>query len=166
MIAIPEFRAATVADIPSIRSMVEKIWPLTYGDIIPAAQIDYMIAWMYDAEKLAQQMDTGNPFIMAIYEGAPVGFAAYSPLSETGSFHLDKLYLLPEIQGKGMGKKLLQEVITGVRKQGGNKLLLHVNRKNNASLFYSGMGFVIIREEDNDIGEGYFMNDYVMQLDL
>ena len=163
---MPEFRSATAADIPLIRSMVKKIWPLTYGHILEAAQIDYMIGWMYSHERLEQQINAGDTFMMAMHHELPVGFAAYSKLPEKGSFHLDKLYLLPETQGKGFGKKFLQEVITGVSRLGGNKLSLHVNRQNNAKDFYTAMGFVVVREEDNDIGEGYFMNDYVMQLDL
>jgi ribosomal protein S18 acetylase RimI-like enzyme len=43
---------------------------------------------------------------------------------------------------------------------------VNVNRHNKALHFYEKYGFKIIREEDIDIGEGYFMNDYVMELKL
>jgi ribosomal protein S18 acetylase RimI-like enzyme len=39
---------------------------------------------------------------------------------------------------------------------------LNVNRNNKALGFYQKFGFVILREEDIDIGNGYFMNDYIM----
>ena len=42
-------------------------------------------------------------------------------------------------------------------------LELNVNRHNDAFHFYTKLGFSISKEEDNDIGEGYFMNDYVME---
>jgi ribosomal protein S18 acetylase RimI-like enzyme len=45
-------------------------------------------------------------------------------------------------------------------------LTLQVNRFNKAVSFYRNLGFKIIDEQDFDIGNGYFMNDYVMQLDL
>ncbi|MEI9808163.1 MAG: hypothetical protein WDO16_09960 [Bacteroidota bacterium] len=38
-----------------------------------------------------------------------------------------------------------------------------MNRSNNAKLFYEKIGFIVIREEDIDIGNGYLMNDYVME---
>jgi ribosomal protein S18 acetylase RimI-like enzyme len=41
-----------------------------------------------------------------------------------------------------------------------------VNRHNRALHFYEKQGFKIIREEDIDIGSGYFMNDYVMELTI
>jgi len=41
-----------------------------------------------------------------------------------------------------------------------------VNRQNNAKNFYEKLGFVVIKEEDIDIGNGYFMNDYVMEMML
>ena len=42
---------------------------------------------------------------------------------------------------------------------------LNVNRHNQAQEFYKKLGFKIIREEDVPVGQ-YFMNDYVMRLNL
>lgn len=42
-------------------------------------------------------------------------------------------------------------------------LELNVNRQNKARIFYEKFGFVIVEEKDIPIGNGYFMNDYVMQ---
>ena len=47
---------------------------------------------------------------------------------------------------------------------GGTKLELNVNRYNKARFFYLKQGFIMIGEEDIEIGEGYFMNDYIMEL--
>ncbi|WP_298391912.1 GNAT family N-acetyltransferase, partial [Hydrotalea sp.] len=63
-----------------------------------------------------------------------------------------------------MGKLLLQTVIDQAKGAGATSLILNVNRSNKAIAFYSKMGFQIVKEEDNDIGNGYFMNDFVMQL--
>ena len=46
------------------------------------------------------------------------------------------------------------------------RLHLNVNKFNDAVQFYERAGFVTIKEEDIDIGQGYFMNDYVMVKDL
>ena len=62
------------------------------------------------------------------------------------------MYVLPTIQQKGSGKVLLMEVIDRVKALGAKKLQLNVNRHNKALLFYEKMGFVIIMEDDIDLG--------------
>jgi ribosomal protein S18 acetylase RimI-like enzyme len=49
---------------------------------------------------------------------------------------------------------------------GASILELNVNRSNNAVTFYQKFGFTTTSEVDLPIGEGYFMNDYVMQKSL
>ena len=39
-------------------------------------------------------------------------------------------------------------------------------RNNSAQIFYRKMGFEVVRTEDNHIGNGFYMNDYVMELIL
>ena len=128
-----------------------------------------MLNLMYSASSLSGQMISNkHQFLILEIEGRPSGFAAYSKKSdrEPTVFRLDKLYLLPTLHGKGFGKKLLTEVEQGARKEGAMKLELNVNRKNPAFYFYTKNGFNILREEDIDIGEGFFMTDYVMIKDL
>lgn len=152
-------------DIPLIRSLSQRIWPLTYSAIITPAQIEYMMDLMYSEDALRSQMENSHEFIIA-YEGKePVGFASFS-LIEPGVYKLHKIYLLPEKQGKGVGSYMINEIISSIRGIGGNSLLLNVNRNNRARDFYEKLGFEIIREEDIDIGNGYYMNDYVMQIKI
>ena len=49
---------------------------------------------------------------------------------------------------------------------GAKKLSLNVNRQNQAAHFYQKAGFSITATEDIDIGNGYYMNDYIMEKDL
>ena len=65
-----------------------------------------------------------------------------------------------------VGKILLDFIITDIHPNGATNLELNVNRHNKALGFYQRSGFTILREEDIDIGNGYFMNDYVMTLAL
>jgi ribosomal protein S18 acetylase RimI-like enzyme len=74
--------------------------------------------------------------------------------------------VLPECQGTGAGKILMDEVIKRTADAGNKSLLLNVNRDNPALGFYKKKGFEIIKTEDIDIGNGYFMNDYVMELKI
>jgi N-acetylglutamate synthase-like GNAT family acetyltransferase len=126
-----------------------------------------MLATMYNTDVLKRQLqEEGHHFALAEIEGKAVGFAGYSPTKEPGLYKLDKLYVLPNIQKEGAGKSLLQYVTEQVKAAGGSRLQLNVNRFNNAKQFYEKKGFQVIREEDNDIGNGFFMNDYVMEIAL
>ncbi len=158
-------REATAADIPAIRQIAQATWPATYGPILSQEQIDYMLQWMYSENTLREQMKQGHQFYMAELNGKAHGFAGVSDEGKT-VFKLHKLYVIPDTQKTGAGKALLQQVIRYAKTNGGTQLLLQVNRHNNAKGFYEKHGFTILKEADTDIGNGYFMNDYIMQLPL
>ena len=63
-------------------------------------------------------------------------------------------------------KKLLDRIVRDVKQRGASKLILNVNRHNRAIAFYERYGFKITGQEDIAIGEGYFMNDYIMEKDI
>jgi ribosomal protein S18 acetylase RimI-like enzyme len=105
-------------------------------------------------------------FLIAELNEEPVGFASYSETEEPGIYKLQKLYVRSDIQGKGLGKALLDEVLNIVTGLKATALQLNVNRYNKAKSFYEKFGFKIIREENIDIGNNYFMNDYIMEKKL
>lgn len=158
-------RKAYANDIPLIRDLAYKIWPPTFSSILSQEQIDYMLNLMYSEKSLLEQMEQDIEFII-VYDGVyPVGFASFS-LYELQVYKLHKIYVLPSQQGRGTGRFVIDQLIKGMRAKGGTALQLNVNRQNNAKSFYEKLGFVIIKEEDIDIGKGYFMNDYVMEKKL
>ncbi len=158
-------REATLNDIPSIQAITKETWPVAYGPIISQEQMDYMIEWMYSSSSLTEQMNHGHIFYIAELDKTPIGFASVSK-EEDAVYKLNKLYVLPNIQKSGAGKALLNKVIVYARAQGGQLLQLQVNRNNQAKLFYEKQGFTVLYEADFEIGNGYFMNDYVMELTL
>lgn len=158
-------RKAELNDIPIIQEITHTTWPVAYGQIISKQQIDYMIEWMYSNSSLTQQMSLGHVFYIAELDKKPIGFASVSKEDDT-VFKLNKLYVLPDIQKSGAGKALLNRVVAYATEHGGQSLQLQVNRKNQAKLFYEKQGFTILYEADFEIGNGYCMNDYVMELTL
>ena len=158
-------RKATVDDIPLIRDLCFKVWPQTYASIVSPEQIDYMLGKMYSIPSLQQQMGTGSQFILVYDENEPVGFASYFEKAPS-VFKLDKIYVLLSQQGKGTGKFVIGYIINEIKQRGATSLQLQVNRHNKAKDFYEKMGFLIIDEKDFDIGQGFFMNDFVMEKKL
>ena len=160
-------RKATFDDVETIRDIAEKTWRHTYSPILEREQIDYMLGEIYSVEKITSQLKHDTQTYLLLVEGEkPVAFAAYSPREEdTEIYKLHKLYCLPETQGKGYGKILINEVANKTVEAGKHTLDLNVNRHNKAKSFYEKMGFEIAYEEDIVIGK-YWMNDYVMRKEL
>ena len=157
-------RKAKEEDLLIIRSLAEQTWPTAYGDIISAEQISFMLEKMYNKGELLEQMRNGHHFILASELNEDIGFAGFSVIdSETQTFKLHKLYVLPSAHGKGIGKILINEVFNQVKNAGGSALQLNVNKHNQAKDFYLKCGFTVKESVKLDIGEGYFMDDYVME---
>ena len=161
-------RPATLLDRALIRSISERTWPSTYGHIISQEQIDFMLDWMYSDDALATQINTGCEFFIANLNGADVGFCSVSPEDEKvegpKAHKLNKLYVLPAAQGTGAGKDLLNKSIEVAKAARSSSLFLQVNKLNTAYTFYLKHGFVKEAEFKFDIGNGFFMDDYVMRL--
>jgi ribosomal protein S18 acetylase RimI-like enzyme len=158
-------KPANVADLETIRRLAHEIWPAAYLEILGQQQLDYMLEKIYSLNSLEHQLIVlKHRFIILSEDGITAGFASFSPHDDAAIYHLNKIYVLPSFQGKHFGKKLLDYIIAEIKKTGATSLQLNVNRHNKALHFYEKQGFKIIRKEDIDIGSGYFMNDYVMEL--
>lgn len=149
--------------VPVIKNLSNIIWPATYSELITPQQVDYMMELMYSTAALKKQMEKGCQFIIAYSEDKPVAFASYAAKeNDPAIYHLHKIYILPNQQGKGIGKGLIAYIKNDISPA--TVLQLNVNRKNKALQFYQRLGFKIISEEDIDIGHGFYMNDYIMEL--
>lgn len=158
------FREAGITDIPLIRKLAYAVWPQTYSNMLSGEQTAYMLEMMYSESSLQHQITVQHHrFIIAAEHNDPVAFASWSVTPQKNIYRLHKIYVLQNQQGKGTGKKLIDHIITMIHPSGNAILELNVNRHNKAKDFYIRQGFHVVREEDIAIGNGYFMNDYVMQ---
>lgn len=150
-----------------VRDLAHKIWPSTYSNIISQAQIDFMLNWMYSIETLEKSYDTNHTFF-AVFDGdESLGFIDLELNNpEQHWLKLQKIYVLPEKQKLGLGLALMDYTVLFAQEHGVKHITLQVNRNNNAVSFYEKLGYYIADEQDFDIGNGYFMNDFVMQKDL
>ena len=155
--------------IPTIRQLSEEIWKEVYPTIVSMEQIDYMLEMMYSKKALEEQITTlGHQFILVRYLDEIVGYASYSIKlkDEPKRYRLHKLYVKPELHGKGLGKAMISYISNEVSNAGGTELELNVNKKNPAVTFYQHTGFVVESEMDLQIGQGFEMNDFIMVLKL
>lgn len=157
-------RIANESDITIIQSIAKITWANTYT-FLSNAQMEYMLNWMYSTTSLQQQIQNGHQFYVADMNHEIIGFASVSKEDESVC-KLNKLYVLPTTQKTGAGKALLQSVIAFAKENNAKEIQLQVNRHNNAKDFYLKQGFTILYEADFEIGNGFYMNDYIMGLKL
>ena len=161
-------RKATTEDIPLIHKMAQEVFPATYADILSPDQLDYMMEWMYSPENIRQQMEKeGHVYLLAYEECEAAGYVSVQPEGEN-LFHLQKIYVLPYFQKARCGRFLFQEAIKYIKEVHPTpcRMELNVNRHNPALGFYEHMGMRKVREGDFPIGNGYYMNDYIMGMEL
>ena len=164
-------RRAEKSDIELIRQLADVAFRDTYKDILSADQMEYMMEWMYSSESMERQMDEGHVYFIVSDGNRNVGYLSLEPQGSTEGVtvhHLQKLYLLPEEQGKGYGRRMFQFAVDYVRGQGNlpSRIELNVNRNNTALTFYEHLGMRRLCQGDFPIGNGYFMNDYIMGYDV
>lgn len=156
---------ASKKDFTTIQQIAYSTWGSTYGDILTKEQIDYMLDMMYSTEALNEQSEKlEHHFLLAVDNNEIEGFVSYEIDYESSSkTKIHKLYVLPQSQGKSIGKKLINEVATKARENQDTAITLNVNRYNKSVGFYKTMDFSIIQEVDIKIGNGFLMEDYVLE---
>ena len=162
--AAMKISALSKADLEPVSRLAREIWYLHYPGIITISQIDYMLAQRYCPDAIAAQIAAHQAWWDKIESGSLLaGFASHEPGSETGTVKLDKLYVHPRAQGRGLGQALVKHVEASAHSRGFRLLYLQVNKGNTASIaFYRKAGFDITDRVKVDIGDGYVMDDFVM----
>jgi len=162
-----EITLASIDDINSIQKLAADTWPIAYNSILSDEQLKYMLGKFYSVEALKDQILTKGHqfFVLKKNNKDKIGFASVSKENDS-TFKLQKLYILPIEQGKKSGSMLLNKIISFCQQNQGKRLILNVNRYNKARYFYEKYGFKIIEEVDIPIGNNFYMNDYVMKLNL
>lgn len=159
-------RQAGIQDIPAIRAMADIVFRDTYKDILSPEQMEYMMDMMYSEESLQRQLEEG---VFFIDEGRGYASARPDGAADDGTprYHLEKLYVMPEARKTGLGKQLFETVCDWVKSREATALLeLNVNRYNPSLGFYEHFGMARARSGDFPIGNGYYMNDYIMAIEL
>lgn len=168
-----EIRRAPNSDLATIHEMAEVVFRQTYRTILSPDQMDYMMEWMYSLPNLEKQVAHGHTYYIAWDGQEPQGYLSVRKDSVDPDgievWHLEKIYVMPSAQGTGLGHKLLETAKQHVRDNKSSlkaRIELNVNRNNPAVGFYKHQGLTILRQGDFPIGNGYYMNDYIMGVDV
>ncbi len=148
-----------IADIVS--ELATMIWNEWYNGILSQEQIDYMLNTYHSKESIEREMDEGYEFVIMKEGDMNIGYLSFH--DEGDSIYISKLYLLKDFRGKGHGRRMFDIVDNYARDKGIHREYLRVNRKNATVDVYKRCGFEITDEVKTDIGNGFFMDDYIME---
>ncbi len=151
-------------NLETIAKLAHRIWNIHYPPIVGQAQVDYMLERFYNLDALLKQQAEGHLFYLIEIDTTPIGFISISQKDEVNYF-IHKFYIDNTIQGKGYGEQTFEKIkgLLDINK-GDTRILLTVNRQNYKAInFYFKMGFKIKEVANFDIGNGYQMNDFIME---
>ena len=159
---------ATTNDYKTIQNIALQTWPIAYGEILSNEQLKYMIDKFYNEAALSELIEVKNHvFYLAQDQNEKyLGFLSYEINCEPNKTKIHKIYVLPETQGTGVGRQFFELVKLKAEENQQKAIFLNVNKYNKAQHFYTKLGFTKIKDEVIDIGNGYVMDDYVMEVEI
>lgn len=153
------------AEINELSILATKIVREHYDPIIGKAQNDYMLNKFQSVEGINKQISEGYIFYWAIFNGSRAGFFSYTYKED--KLYISKLYIDKAYRGNKIASEIIQFLTKEARKENLSKIFLNVNKRNDETInIYKHLGFKILREEKNPIGEGFYMDDYVYELSI
>ncbi len=149
--------------IAAVSNLAGEIWREYYSKLISAEQIEYMLTKYQSAEAITEAIETDSyEYYLIRAGGRTVGYTGIRP--GEGRLCLSKIYILASERGKGYGSTVLRLHEDICRERGLSSIWLTVNRGNEAGVAaYSKNGFKVARTEVTDIGNGFVMDDYIME---
>lgn len=158
--------AASDAELIEIQKLAQAIWREHYPGIISSEQIEYMLRENFDLQVMRRELRQGGiRYDRALEGGALVGFSAYGP--HAGALALHKLYVEADHRGRGCARRLIAAASEHAKANSFDRLTLRVNKRNLVAIAaYERMGFARAGSIVSDIGGGFVMDDYRMELAL
>lgn len=148
----------TADEIEKLSSLAYQIWRECFPGMISNEQVEYMLEKFQSVKAITEQMQNGYEYYFLIYDGEAAGYTGIKK-DKDGVF-LSKIYVIDRFRGKGIASAAVSRIA-----EIGKPITLTVNRGNLRAInAYQKLGFVKIREQKADIGSGFIMDDYVMQL--
>lgn len=154
------------ADISKLAQMAHDIWFEYWPAIIGKDQTAYMVE-KFQSEAAIKRDMTDNAYeywFIQDSKGHTVGYTGGHVEPETNRFFISKIYLFADERSKGYATDTIHFYDELCIERGLDAMYLTVNKQNNLGIrAYKAKGFVTIEEAEISIGEGYIMDDYIME---
>ncbi|NNC70356.1 MAG: GNAT family N-acetyltransferase [Flavobacteriaceae bacterium] len=155
----------TASHIETTARLAHKIWTEHYVPIIGQEQVNYMLKNIQSIEAITEQMKSGYEYYLLRDDSIEIGYLALRPNHPQGKIMISKIYIDTSQRGRGYGNQLLEFTQKISLKRGIEFIWLTVNRHNSNTInWYEKKGFSIVKEKKSDIGNGFIMDDYVLEV--
>ncbi|MEW6632842.1 MAG: GNAT family N-acetyltransferase [Pseudomonadota bacterium] len=139
-------RTAGERDLAAIRVLLVETWHATYDAIYGVERVTEITDKWHSVASLRSRLTRPNSEFLVADDGTRLGGVAFAESSDDGGqVTLKQLYVLPGLQGRGIGGMLLDEVIESFPEA--STIRLEVEEKNTKAVaFYEANGFVRTEE--------------------
>ena len=159
----------THEQIKELASMADEIWHEYWPDLIGIEQTDYMVEQFQSLEALTRDIGNGEyEYWFLVDDEADeeriVGYTGGKMEPETKRFFVSKIYLYASERGKGYASRVIRfyERLCSMRDL--QATYLTVNKYNDLAIrAYEAKGFETIESSESDIGNGFIMDDFIME---
>ena len=147
-------------NIKELAELASKIWHEYWPILLSDKQIDYMVENFQSENAIKNQIANEHyTYYYIIKNNEKAGYFGLS--DKEGYLFLSKIYISKEFRHKGLGTKAFEKIKEIAN---GRKIRLTVNKQNfNSIKAYEKWGFKTIDSVVTDIGNGFVMDDYIME---
>lgn len=159
-------RVITDVQVRQTARLAEEIWTEHFTAIIGAEQVEYMLDKFQSENAITDQIQhKGYMYYLIEETKQPIGYCAI--IQEEDGLFLSKLYIKKAMRGKGIARRTIDFLTTIALERNLGKIWLTVNKNNIGPIAaYEKLGFVNTGPFVQDIGGGFIMDDYKMDLKL
>lgn len=170
----PQFNPVTeLEQIETVCQIADEVWHQHFTPIIGAAQVEYMLDQFQSVPAVTHQLtEEGYRYWLIVpaqqtRDDLPAGYVAARADANEGALFLSKLYLRRAYRGRGYASAAIRFLTALCERERLSNIWLTVNRDNTETIAkYYSMGFQKAREQKTDIGSGFYMDDFIMEMKL
>lgn len=142
-------------DLSTIQDVLWKTWLDAYSHFIPEEDVKSYFTEHYDLDSLRTLFH--NPMVdgfVAVYDEKVVGFMRTAREPEENRYYVSSLYVLPDYQGKGLGKELMKRAAQEAKAFKLDRVWIGVMVQNHQAVaWYATMGYKVVRNEPFKMGK-------------
>lgn len=159
-------RVKTEKDILETAGLAHEIWREHYAGIISSEQIEYMLDKYQSTSAISKALADGYEYYLLRHLGTSVGYLGIQTNEPQGKLFVSKIYLYKDYRGKGYAFDTLRQLEEMCGRLKLHAIWLTVNKGNPSVKAYERIGFRIDKEQISNIGNGFVMDDFVMEKEV
>lgn len=149
-------------ELETVVILADQIWHEYFTSIIGSEQVKYMLKKFQSLDSIDQQIKDGYRYFLLMKEHKPIGYIGFK--TDNKDLFLSKFYIISDYRNLGLGRQTLAFIEQQAIASKLNKITLTVNKNNTDTIkAYQKMGFVNKGSVIKDIGEGFIMDDFLME---